>query len=628
VAEQTKIVIYTRYSTDMQRSTSCEDQERNVRAALKRRKIDTRDALVLQDRAETGTRSDRPAFATLTGMIDRREVLILAVDDQSRFSRGDYAAAFINDLVYAGGRFISTTEGIDTEQEGWELKVKILEVHNAFTIRELGRRVHRGQEGRVVEDGSAGDQPYGYESFLLDPQVVATGTRGPKPKKGLRICEDEAAWVRHVFTWFVDGMAIAAIARELTRRKVPKGNRASTTEWHHAQVRRMLCNQKYIGSWSWGTTKVVRNSHGKKKQVAVPREEQVVRDRQNLRIVDQETWDAAQRRLRELHEAFGAKEGQKRRGPRTHHTALYPTSLLGGLVKCRACGSRMHIQGTGARAYMLCPAHRKGTCGMAGHVRIPKAEDALLQFVADLLTGWPSWLEEATAAMRVAIEDAAQKLPESLKADESRLLESEKSIKSLIHQLVKLSSEGLPDSPAMRRELTGTEAEAAELRARVVEGRKFRAAAVGMPDDEWIKEQLGNLTQGFREEPRSTALLLRRLLERVTAESVIAPGKKRGFIRLRVRPRAYAVLREALVDRIPTALLDTASNCVEEAAEFVIDLGGPTRRDQVAPEVARMRAEGKTWEEIGRETGLGTGNAHNVWTRWSEAHRADEARAS
>jgi DNA invertase Pin-like site-specific DNA recombinase len=628
VAEQTKIVIYTRYSTDMQRSDSCEDQEREVREALQHRGIDTRDALLLQDRAESGTRSDRDAFTTLTGMIERGEVQILAVDDQARLSRADNAAAFIGDLVYNGGRFISTGEGIDTDEEGWHLRVKIMEVHNSHTIRELARRVHRGQKGRVLEDGSAGDQPYGYESFFLDPQAVATGTRGPKPKKGLRICEDEAAWVRQVFTWFVDGMAIAAIARELTRMKAPKGNRASTTEWHHSQVRRMLCNQKYIGSWSWGTTKVVRNSQGKKKQAAVPRDQHVVRDRQELRIVDQETWEAAQRRLGELHEAFGSKDGQKRRGPRTHHTAMYPASLLGGLVKCRACGSRMHIQGTGARAYMLCPAHSKGTCGMAGHVRIPKAEDALLQFVADLLTVWPSWLEEATAAMRAAIEDAAQKLPESLKADESRLLESEQSIKSLIHQLVKLSSEGLPDSPAMRRELTDTEAQAAELRARVLEGRKFHAAAVTMPADNWIKEQLGNLAQNFREEPRRTALLLRRLLDRVTAESVVAPGKKRGFTRLRIRPRAYAVLKEALVDRIPSALLDTASNCVEEAAEVVLDLGGPTRRDQVAPEVARMRAEGKTWVEIGRVTGLGRGNACNVGKRWSDAHHADAARTA
>ncbi|MBL8794790.1 MAG: hypothetical protein JNM56_12855, partial [Planctomycetia bacterium] len=66
-------------------------------------------------------------------------------------------------------------------------------LHNSHTIRELGHRVRRGQEGRVRVDGSAGDFPHGYESHYLDANSQAQrAARGPKPKKGVRICEAEA----------------------------------------------------------------------------------------------------------------------------------------------------------------------------------------------------------------------------------------------------------------------------------------------------------------------------------------------------------------------------------------------------------------------------------------------------
>jgi site-specific DNA recombinase len=76
------LVIYTRYSSDMQREESYEDQERVVRRALARLGFDTRDAIVIHDRAESGTKTNRSEFERLRKMIQRGEVFVLAVDDQ------------------------------------------------------------------------------------------------------------------------------------------------------------------------------------------------------------------------------------------------------------------------------------------------------------------------------------------------------------------------------------------------------------------------------------------------------------------------------------------------------------------------------------------------------------------
>jgi DNA invertase Pin-like site-specific DNA recombinase len=169
----------------MQRTESCADQERDIREALPRFGVDPDNALVLKDEAESGTTASRSGgFEQLCAHIRRGQVRTLAVDDQARLSRSDNTYQFIQDLVFAGGRFISTGEGIDTNQTGWELRVKVMELHNSHTIRELAHRVRRGQEGRVRDDGSAGDYPFGYESYYLDPDwEEQLKRRGPNLKR-------------------------------------------------------------------------------------------------------------------------------------------------------------------------------------------------------------------------------------------------------------------------------------------------------------------------------------------------------------------------------------------------------------------------------------------------------------
>src|SRR3982751_3945592 len=90
-----KVVIFTRFSSDLQREESCEDQEREVRQGLDRLGIDASDVLVIYDRAESGTKINRSEFNRLRAMIQRGEVAILAVDDQSRLSRADNTYSFI-----------------------------------------------------------------------------------------------------------------------------------------------------------------------------------------------------------------------------------------------------------------------------------------------------------------------------------------------------------------------------------------------------------------------------------------------------------------------------------------------------------------------------------------------------
>ena len=139
-----QLYIVARTSTDMQNPKSPEDQVREVRSGLDRLGIDHSNAIVMMAQGESGMSDDRECFREIESRIQYGEALMLAVDDQSRFSRGMNVRGLITDLVYNGGRFISTGEMIDSEQEGWESRVFLNEMHHSQSSRDTGRRVRRG----------------------------------------------------------------------------------------------------------------------------------------------------------------------------------------------------------------------------------------------------------------------------------------------------------------------------------------------------------------------------------------------------------------------------------------------------------------------------------------------------
>jgi hypothetical protein len=97
------------------------------------------------------------------------------------------------------------------------------------------------------------------------------------------------------------------IAERLTEQDVPKPRGSKSRTWHARDVRRILKCSKYIGQWSWGRTTTVVDSDGKRRRVPVPEDQQIVVARPHLRIVDQETWEKAQEKLRQLGEIYGKK---------------------------------------------------------------------------------------------------------------------------------------------------------------------------------------------------------------------------------------------------------------------------------------------------------------------------------
>lgn len=623
-----QLFIIARTSTDMQNPKSPEDQVREVRAGLERMGIDHSNAVVKMAHGESGLSDDRAIFREIEQRIKYGEAFILAVDDQSRFSRGINVRGLITDLVYNGGRFISTGEMIDTEHEGWESRVFLNEMHHSQSSKDTGRRVRRGHAGRVHANLSAGDYCFGFESYPVNPDYAQNyHGRGPKPEMAIRINDAEAAVVRRMYHEFVvEGKSLNAIAKGLTKDGVSKGHRSSSTTWTHTNVVEKLKNAKYIGVWEWGKTQTIRNSAGKKKQVPVEKNEIIRTKRPELGIVSKEMFDAAQKKLEHNKKIYGTKGQGRRKQPKNHHTEEYPNYLLQGAVHCGNCGKRMWIGQRKGDPMFFCPTHRDcpDRCALQARVPIHEAEQRILAILGEVLADNPEWLQRVQAAMTAEIQTYLDRLPNELSEREQELGK----VQAQIDRGVDLLLEGADKNPSLNERVKQLEKRKAELEAQIVELEAADRQRHRLPDEAWVREQLASLAEVLTSDTRRAAVLLRSILIDLRVGQVIPPGKQRGFAILSFRISGLGVLRAAMPSLSLPGSADDGGLADEASETFEISFGNLSQMDrwvyQWGETIDTMRRRGVLWREVYAATGLQSGPAYTVLQRY-RAWRNDQA---
>ena len=191
-----RAVIYARYSSELQSSTSIEDQTR-----LCRERVAHENGTVVEvyaDYAISGSSlRNRPSMQALlkqakTGAFDH--VVAEALDRISR-DQEDIAAIYTR-LRHSDIRLITLAEG-----EISELHVGLKGTMNALFLKDLAQKIRRGQRGRIEAGRIPGGNSYGYRIIrrLFDDGSVSTGEREIDPA--------EAAIIRRIFEGYAAGMA-------------------------------------------------------------------------------------------------------------------------------------------------------------------------------------------------------------------------------------------------------------------------------------------------------------------------------------------------------------------------------------------------------------------------------------
>ncbi|EQD30603.1 protein containing Resolvase, partial [mine drainage metagenome] len=125
-----KAALYARFSSDLQRATSIEDQLRNCR-----KRVELEGWVVVAtyaDAAMSGTDANRPQYRAMLEAAAGREFDVLIVDDLSRLTRDAVECErAIRRLEFIGLRIIATSDGYDSTRKA--------------------RKVHRGFKGLMNE---------------------------------------------------------------------------------------------------------------------------------------------------------------------------------------------------------------------------------------------------------------------------------------------------------------------------------------------------------------------------------------------------------------------------------------------------------------------------------------------
>jgi site-specific DNA recombinase len=388
-----RCAIYARYSSDLQRESSIEDQIRQCREFARRQSWVVVERYVRFDRAIPGaTIAGRQALDDLVRAAKQEPQSFdkVLIDDTSRLARDlPDLLRITRTLAYYGVSVYSVTQGIDSRQKGSEQAWIFNGMMDEQYIVGLRDKVHRGQEGRALKGLQPGGKCYGYANVPIE-DPTRPGKYGRPAVSGveLHVIEQQAAVVRRIFKMYEAGMGLALIAKTLNAEGVeaPQPPRTRTLRaWCPSSIREMLRNERYRGVNVWNRTEKRRNPEtGRKTSRPRPQSDWRRIEVPKCRIVPEELWNAVQERMILVRQQFG--NCQSGGMNRTVESRRY---LFSGILICGTCSSRMVIgSGRGTRGYVryACPSHRyRGVCANKLTIRQDRLEEQLLAALEDQL---------------------------------------------------------------------------------------------------------------------------------------------------------------------------------------------------------------------------------------------------
>ena len=203
--------LYARYSSDLQRDQSIEDQLRLARRSLDQAGLASAHALVFSDAAISGAATgNRPGLTGLRRAVASRQISAVAVESLDRLSRDQADLALIaREMRAAGVRLITADSGEIGDDAAGIMQIGMRGMIGQIYLKDLANKTRRGLEGVVAEGRHTGAPPYGYQ-------------KKPDGEPGeLVIDTDEAAIVRQICADFVAGLSPQAIAAALNAAGVP-----------------------------------------------------------------------------------------------------------------------------------------------------------------------------------------------------------------------------------------------------------------------------------------------------------------------------------------------------------------------------------------------------------------------
>ena len=288
------------------------------------------------DDGYTGTNFNRPGFQEMLKEIEAGNVSTVIVKDMSRFGRNYLQVGFYTEMLFPqkSVRFIAINNNVDSDRPADNDFTPFLNIMNEFYAKDTSNKIKAVFNTRM-QNGlrCSGSIPYGYY-------------RDPADKQKLLVDPGAAAVVKEIFELAAKGNGPAAIASILTEKHVlipsayaakyhPEQSNGREYEdpyrWRNSGISSILDRKEYLGHTVLKKTEQI--SFKTRKRRKLDDDEMYFFPNTHEAIIDQETWDAAQK--------FREAARQVDRAPFGTYQNKH---ILSGFVFCADCGSRLTIQ--------------------------------------------------------------------------------------------------------------------------------------------------------------------------------------------------------------------------------------------------------------------------------------------
>lgn len=366
--------IYARYSDPKQNEVSITDQNRVAEAWAKQEGV--RVSHFYNDKAMTGAVRARPDYLKMIDDAAAGLFEILIIHDLSRLSRDDYELkGVLRKLIWLGVRVIGVADGYDSTRSGHKIHSGFKGLMNELHLDDIRSWTIKGMKGKAVDGFNCGGRTYGYRNVPIEDPTGKKDDYGRPAIIAVKyeIDEEQANIVRKIYSWYAAGYSYTWIASELNKQGI-KASRGGS--WAMTAIKVILDNEMYTGTVIWNRHQWVKHpDSGKRTYKKRPREEWVIKDMPDLRIVPEDIMAAV--RLRQKKNA-------------TAYNSVMPQSsrrkyLFSGLMVCAECGGNFVLAAAGRYGCIMNKNRGSTVCTNSATVSRHIIEDRLLSGIKEQL---------------------------------------------------------------------------------------------------------------------------------------------------------------------------------------------------------------------------------------------------
>ena len=325
-----KGVAYARFSTRFQDSIA--DQIRTILGHAVELSVYVPRDLIFFDLAVRGFTKNRTGLDGVEKALKGKKATVLLLFSTSRLFRKQYRTLEFVDRMHQGlaVRCVFVKSGVDTDDtQRWKSILYVQSLIDQFVVTMYVANIHSAHEGLLKKQMVFGTLSFGYAGKPIEGEFTNLG----RPRCKIIIDEETARIVRQIYDWFVnERLSIEAIVQRLNDDpQIPLPPRAMSDMWTRLAVINVLKNTRYRGYWRYGATEAIYIPDGDYVAQRLRAEPLAAVHIEQLRLVPDALWFAAQARLAE-------RAGHGGRPPLDGNHTTRP-KLLNGLLKCRSTSS-------------------------------------------------------------------------------------------------------------------------------------------------------------------------------------------------------------------------------------------------------------------------------------------------